>query len=425
MSKFQEHESEVLVVGAGPVGMMTELNLADAGIRVQIIDTEPGIAAHSYACALHPASFQLLNNAGLGEEILGNGRRIDRIAFYEGESRRTEIWLEDIAPSFPFLVVLPQSTLEGVLQQLLYAKHGVAINWNHRLSDLESGRGEVVATVERLAQSGKGYAVPDLDWEVDKRLRVRAPFVLGADGSDSWIRHRLGIDSEHGGPADCFSIYEFEYDGELDNEARVVLDGNTTSVFWPLPNRRCRWTLQVTDADTASDGSHIKERSDILVVDAATEKQVCQRVQQAIQERAPWFQTKVRAVAWSAAVQFEHRVVLQFGEGRCWLLGDAAHQTGPIGMQSMNAGLAEAKMLAEVLTGILRENKPVSLLSRYNAHYRTLWKQALGIDDVFSSRIDAPSWVKNRGGNLLSCIPAFGEELFSVAQRVGLDFVAA
>src|SRR5579871_2979666 len=103
----RKDETEVLVVGAGPAGMLTALVLAGEGIRVKIIDKECRTATHSYACVLHPGTLQALEHVGLAEEITSLGRPIETVAFYEGESRQAEIRLSKLAGNFPYALVLP------------------------------------------------------------------------------------------------------------------------------------------------------------------------------------------------------------------------------------------------------------------------------------------------------------------------------
>ena len=77
-----------------------------------------------------------------------------------------------------------------------------------------------------------------------------------------------------------------------------------------------------------------------------------------IRARAPWVDASVQELSWSATVTFERRLATAFGRGRCWLAGDAAHQTTLTGTQSMNVGLYEAADLAETRTKILHRHAP-------------------------------------------------------------------
>jgi 2-polyprenyl-6-methoxyphenol hydroxylase-like FAD-dependent oxidoreductase len=113
---MRKQDTEVLVVGAGPVGLLTTLLLAEAGIQAQIIDLGKGTATRSYACALHPASIQLLARLGLADALMHAGRRVSRAAFYQGETRQAELSFESLPGDFPFVLVVPQSALEGLLE---------------------------------------------------------------------------------------------------------------------------------------------------------------------------------------------------------------------------------------------------------------------------------------------------------------------
>src|SRR6266516_150270 len=109
---LREETTEVLVAGAGPVGMITAILLAENGIRVKVVDKESSTATHSYACALHPGSLQLMEQIGLAEDIIKMGRRVDTVGLYDGKRRRAEIKLSGLAGDFPFVVVLPQRALK-------------------------------------------------------------------------------------------------------------------------------------------------------------------------------------------------------------------------------------------------------------------------------------------------------------------------
>src|SRR6266496_275154 len=101
-------KTEVLVVGAGPVGMVTALLLAENGIEVTVIDQESRTATHTHACGLHPRTLGLLGRIGLLEDVLSLGRRIERVGFFDRTGRRAEINLSELPAEYPFAVVLPQ-----------------------------------------------------------------------------------------------------------------------------------------------------------------------------------------------------------------------------------------------------------------------------------------------------------------------------
>ena len=81
---------------------------------------------------------------------------------------------------------------------------------------------------------------------------------------------------------------------------------------------------------------------------------------------------------WATDIQFEHQLAPQFGRDRAWLVSDATHSDGPIGMQSMNMGFREGADLAAKLTRILRDKGSPDLLETYNLEHRLEWEQLLG-----------------------------------------------
>jgi NADPH-dependent dioxygenase len=417
---LREETTEVLVAGAGPVGMITAILLAESGIRVKAVDKESGTATHSYSCALHPASLQLLAEMGLAEEIVEMGRRVDTVGLYDGKRRRAEIKLSGFASDFPFAVVLPQSALEEVLENRLARKHHTKIDWNHRLSTLHSESETILATVDKLVATAQGYSVPDLQWVVGKTLRIRAGFVIGADGHNSHVRQCLGIDYERLSEPIAFEVFEFETDAQLGNEVRVVLDDQSTNVLWPLPGDRCRWSFQSIPPKSENEFPS-KDRSVIVADQPEVELEARRRVQVLVRDRAPWFEGTIGEIDWRAEVQFEPGVSRQFGQGRCWLAGDAAHQTGPVGMQSMNLGLREAGELVAHMKRILREQGSPNLLNAYASDRREEWHHLLGTKGELKASVQTNPWIRERGARILPCLPASGAHLRQLFDQIGLD----
>jgi len=272
-----------------------------------------------------------------------------------------------------------------------------------------------------LTQSAKGYIVADWDWTVQKKLQSRATFVVGADGHGSLVRTRLGIEYERLADPELFTVCEFETEGEPGNEVRIVVDEATTNVLWPLPGNCCRWSFQLVKTKEAGEFPD-KEREAVQIVQAEVDENTRSHVERLAQKRAPWFGGKVKDVYWWAHIRFQHRLAKRFGEGRGWLAGDAAHQTGPIGVQSMNEGLREAVDLAGKLKQILRDGASPELLESYHNAHRNKWEKLLGLKGAPSAKTPANPWAKDHWAKILSCIPATGEDLTHLAGQLGLDF---
>ena len=274
----------------------------------------------------------------------------------------------------------------------------MAVNWNHRFNSLQSDAGAVVTTVEELGATGTGYIVPHWETVVKRSFPVRAQFLVGADGHGSLVRQRLGIEHTRVAGPEFFAAYEFEPGEKVEDEVRVVLDQSTTNVLWPLLGNRYRWTFQVLKADMAREFPE-KERRGVRFAEKTVDERIRQYVEKVAKQRAPWFSAGVKEITWCTEVVFEQRVARQFGRERCWLAGDAAHQTGPVGVQSMNVGMAEAvAALPGALRRILREKAPLSVLETCDREWQAEWRRLLGLAGGLKPGKETSPWVRERCG---------------------------
>ena len=418
---MREAQTEVLVVGAGPVGLFTALCLSEAGIEARVIDREERTAARSYACALHPQSLSALARLGLADTLIVQGRKVEKIAFYEGTTRQAEINLAKAGGEFPFLLILPQASFERALEDALTQRTGHPVSWHHRLNAFNTVGDSLQTEIEELEGTSTGYIVPHWETVVRRRAEVRAQFLLGADGHNSLVRQRLGTDLERVGERQFFAAYEFETDQAGYDEVRVVLDEQTTNVLWPLPGNKCRWTFQLIRSEVAEMPE--KERRAFRVAETAVDEKIRDYVEAVAHKRAPWFNLGVKEITWCTEVVFEPRMAREFGRNRTWLLGDAAHQAGPVGVHSMNAGFLEGQAMAGALHKIVRERGSLSVLDVWHKEQQARWRQLIGLTGGLKPKPAASSWVKNRAPRLLSCLPGTEKALISLAADLNLELV--
>jgi 2-polyprenyl-6-methoxyphenol hydroxylase-like FAD-dependent oxidoreductase len=396
---FRHPDPEVLVVGAGPVGLVTALFLHQYGVRVKIIDTHERTTRHSYALAIHPSTLEALDEAGLSERLIASGRKLTKVAYYEGRERRAEIDYSALASKHPYLLVVRQSVLERAAEEAL-RRNKIKVLWDHRLQALAVDGGSPQAEVATLDRAAMGYPVARSEWVVARTETIRPAYVIGADGYDSAVRRMSGIEMEDHGAGQTFSVYEIEAAGELPAEVRVIVDPVLTSVYWPLEEGRCRWGFQIRDAS-----EHVASK---------------ERLEQLIATRAPWCTARPTAIYWSTVGLFERRVTRSFSEGRVWLAGDAAHQAAPVGVHSMNSGLVEARELAIRISRILRAGGTPSLLQEFASETRETWQGLLGAGRTVRALPGADPWVRQIGSRILSCIPASGDDLEPLLNQIAL-----
>jgi NADPH-dependent dioxygenase len=164
---FSHPDPEVLVVGAGPVGLVAALFLQQLGIRVEIIDTHQRTTQHSYALAIHPRTLRILDEAGLAPELIGAGRKLTTVAYYEGRERRAEIDYSTLASEHPYLLVIRQSLLERTAEKAL-RRMKLKVQWGHRLQALTVDGATLRAEVAQLDQVAMGYPIARSEWVVVK-----------------------------------------------------------------------------------------------------------------------------------------------------------------------------------------------------------------------------------------------------------------
>jgi 2-polyprenyl-6-methoxyphenol hydroxylase-like FAD-dependent oxidoreductase len=409
---FRHTDPEVLVVGAGPVGLVAALFLQQQGVRVEIVDTHQRTTQHSYALAIHPRTLRILDEAGLSERLIRAGRKLTKVAYYEGRERRAEIDYSALSSKHPYLLVVRQSLLERAAEEALRQKK-LKVLWGHRLQSLTAEGAALRAEVAKLDQVATGYPVARTEWLVVRSETIRPAYVIGADGYDSAVRRMAGIEMAEHGEGQVFSVYEIEATGELPDEVRVILDPDLTSVCWPLEEGRCRWGFQIQDAS-----GHAASM---------------ERLEQLIAARAPWWTARPTQIYWSTLALFEQRLARSLGNGGIWLAGDAAHQAAPVGVHSMNSGLVEARELAARISRILHGEGPSSLLDEFATQMQDAWQRLLNADSVraLPETAGAPAarsvrggvgdpWVRQTGARILACIPASGDDLEPLLKQIGL-----
>jgi 2-polyprenyl-6-methoxyphenol hydroxylase-like FAD-dependent oxidoreductase len=415
---FKKSKTEVAVVGAGPVGLYTALNLVQQGIEVQILEEQWRAASRSYALGLHPSSLNLLAEVGLAEQLVSAGYRVDRLVFYDRLDRVGEIRFADLGGDFPFVLVLPQEGLELLLRGKL-ERMKTKVSWNHRVAQFEMDDSGVDIQIEKLGKDSSGYAVAGTEWVIDKSFRTRAQFLVGADGHRSTVRRTLGIDFQSVGTAQTFAVFEFIADGIADHEMRIVLNEGRTSVLWPMGNGRFRWSFEI-DAPDEMVGPRVKSRLYVQVRDETYPFVSIEKLEELVSERAPWFEVDIAELLWSAVIRFERRLAEKFGQERAWLAGDACHLAYPAAIQSMNVGLSEAARLSQNLCKVLRDSQPITVLRNYEEESLAEWKQLLGLTGPVKVSSDSEDWVKTYAKRIPSCVPASGQDLVTLLQGLGL-----
>lgn len=399
---------DVLVVGAGPVGMFTALSLARAGVKVEVIDEAGRRAGHSYAVGLHPRSVLLFDQLGFLERLLPIGQRIDAVTLHGAHEER---WAElaGLPGGAGFCLAVPQHHLEGLLEAEL-DRRGVTVRWSERLARLELDGDGPAATVDQLVRDSSGYAFAGNVTVVGRRRVLHPRFVIGADGHDSMVARQLGIAARLGQPAQTFAAFEARHDGGSHrHDLQLVIGDGGVGAIWPLRDGWSRCTFEVSEGQIA-EASRVKDRAVWWISDAGTRE----RLAGLLGERAPWMGAPAE-IGWSGMACFERRVAAAWGRGGAWLLGDAAHLASPLASHSLNRGLHEADALAATIAAVFGGGAGDDALAAWAERSCAEW------DWIYSSHLHgADPWLGRHAGNLLQALPATGEALRELMSRLDL-----
>ncbi len=416
---FGKSRPDVVVIGAGPVGLFSALSLAHRGLSVMIVDKDWRRAAHSYALGLHVKSLWLLRSLGLFEEIEKNGRKISKVEIYDPSEKRAEIQIKDIDADMPFLITMEQAKLEEILESALNDR-GIKVLWNHEVSHLEEKDDGVELVIDRLEKISLGYAIAHTEWVVAKSEKVKVPLVIGADGHRSFVRRSLQIPFEMVGQTQHFAVFEFKCRQSRDYDMRLDLTPDTMNVLWPLPNQFCRWSFEVKD-ELHDEDSRQKERQAVSLSQSPFPILSMERFHQLLKERASWFTAQPEQITWRIVVRFEKRLADRFGKGRVWLAGDAIHMTGPAGIQSMNIGFREAFMLAELAEAVIKKGASLNRFEEYHEQFIKEWRMINNLDARVKRGTNQDPWIAENQERILPSLPASGNELIKMLNILGFE----
>ena len=413
----RKREADVLVAGAGPVGLFCALEFRRKAVDVAILDAQWRTSAHSYALALHPLTLEVLDGAGIARDVVAKGLRVPGMTIYDEAGERARILFSELDSDFPYLLVLPQSDLEGLLEARL-RDLGVRVGWSNSVDRLDLSGDLPRVRVNRLGKSSGGYAAAGTEWVVEGEYDWTAAFVVGADGHASSVRRQLGLDLVPSSPPLRFAVFEFDVDGDPGDAVRVSLLPDTTNVLWPLPGGRARFAFEIGDG---AEGTAEREKSRLAIGGFRYRRLDRERLLSLIGERAPWFTETVGEIRWSLAVGFLPGAVPQFGRGRVWLAGDAAHVAPPMSVLSMNVGLREGRDLSLRLSSILRGGSGLEVLEEYGRHRTEEWEVLLSEGTGLRAGAGADDWVRANAARIAACLPACGPDRNALAAQIGLE----
>jgi 2-polyprenyl-6-methoxyphenol hydroxylase-like FAD-dependent oxidoreductase len=341
--------SDVLIIGAGPTGLVLALWLTKMGVTVRIIDKTPGPGTTSRALAVQARTLELYRQLDLTDAVLEQGHRVPGINLWVRGVRATRVPFADIAgdltPYGPF--IFPQDLHERLLIERLAAV-GVTVE---RMTELV----RFVAAADSVTAVLRG---PD-----GQEASCEANYLAGCDGARSIVRQGIGTAFPGGTYQQLFYVADIDAAGPaLDGELHIDLDEADFLIVFPLKGQGRARLVGTVRGERAADADTLRFED---VSARAIEN----------------MKVQVRSVNWFSTYRVHHRVTDQFRKGRVFLLGDAAHVHSPAGGQGMNTGIGDAINLAWKLRSVLTHRAPDRLLDTYETERRAFARKLVATTD--------------------------------------------
>jgi 2-polyprenyl-6-methoxyphenol hydroxylase-like FAD-dependent oxidoreductase len=336
---------DVLIIGAGPTGLALACDLARRGASFRIVDKAAQYFVGSRGKGLQPRSLEVLDDFGVVDEIIANGRFHLPFRAYENGKVVGDRDLHEgrvPTPDTPYAssLIIPQWRVETILRDQL-ERLGHRVELARELTGLTQTADEVAA-----------------DFGTD---RVTAKYLIGADGGHSFVRNALGIGFEgETWTTERMLIGDVEADGIDRDHWHTWLNRELGMVaLCPLPRTNSfQFQAQIGPDDTSEPS--------------------LERFQQIIDERTHGMRVQLRNATWLSLFRANIRMVDRYRVGRVFLAGDAAHVHSPAGGQGMNTGIQDAYNLGWKLAEVLK-GAPADLLATYEEERLPVAAEMLGI----------------------------------------------
>jgi len=350
--------TDVLIIGAGPTGLVLALWLTRLGVTVRIIDKTAGPGTTSRALAVQARTLELYRQLDLTASVLDQGHKVPGINLWARGRRAARVSFATIAGNLsPYgPCVFPQDQHERLLIERLGAA-GVRVERNTELLRFGAAPDRVSATVRG----------PD-----GQEQSCEAGYLAGCDGARSIVRQGIGARFPGGTYDQLFYVADVEATGPaLDGELHVDLDEADFLAVFPLQGQGRARLIGTVRGDRAAHPESL--RFDDVSARAIEHMKV-----------------KIRTVNWFSTYHVHHRVADRFRQGRVFVLGDAAHIHSPAGGQGMNTGIGDAINLAWKLHSVLTDQATDSLLDTYQPERRRFaLKLVATMDRAFTLATDA------------------------------------
>ncbi|MCW3070109.1 MAG: monooxygenase FAD-binding [Solirubrobacterales bacterium] len=382
-------DTDVLIVGAGPVGLFLANECARRALRHQIVEARSGQSAHSKALAIMPRTLEIFDMAGIAGPFADIANRVTAATVFSHHRMLARIPFAPEESPYPFVAMVPQDVTEALLVEALQ-RQGGHVAYDTKCVAVEQHEDRVDVTLEHAGRTS----------------RLSAAYVVGCDGAHSTIRHLLKIPFEGVAYDASFLLADVATNDALPaDEMQLCPHEDGPLAIFPLRGDRRRI---VATAPSLGD-----------------EAPSLELVREIVARRGP-AGFAATALHWSSAFRIHRRRAAQLQSGRVFIAGDAAHVHSPFGAQGMNTGLQDVWNLAWKLDFAVGGAAADALLATYSTERRAVIERVIGLTDVITKVMGTPSrlvqGVRDLAIPMVSRLPPFRRGFVQSLSELGIAY---
>lgn len=386
MQQFAQGKAvDVLIVGAGPTGLMAAATLARYGITFRLIDKRPQQVLCGHASGLQPRTAEIMHSLGFQHALAKRGFALNEISFWFGtksglqrskSSPETEVIH---ATPYPYITAMHQGHTESIFIEDL-ASRGISVDRPVEYIDHMGSESREYPLKAHLKNSVSGMTE-----------EVLAKYILGCDGGRSAVRHQLAIESSIHQTNDAWAVADVSVKTNFPDIRRRcnIRTAQGSVMLIPLANSGVRIYTLLTEEENVTlqqskyDGAGEKRTNDSTVIGILTK-----HIKSAIKP----YEIDIVKVEWVSRYLIAQRISNSFAEkgNRVFILGDACHTHSPKAAQGMNVSMNDAYNLTWKLALAVRGIASPSLLKTYQTERQHIAKQLVEFDEKYSHLFASP-----------------------------------
>ncbi len=347
---MSQNNIDVLIVGAGPVGLFCANELLRHGLSCRIIDKKSTTSDKSKALGIHIRTLDVLEDGGLIDEFLKQGQPVIGAIFKSKGKTLFQVSFEEIEADRHFLIDLPQNQTEAILYQHLQNKD-VQVEWETELTHVIQSQTEISATVVKNNQNES----------------INATWLIACDGAHSTVRHQVNGEFKGSSYQQTWWLADLLVDWTVpENQMAIYISDNGPLACFPMGNKRYR-----------------------LVMTAPKNPKVAPSIEDIDRE----FKQRSSDPAilsnpvWITPFSIHHRQIQQYRYDRIFFAGDAAHIHSPMGGQGLNTGIQDIYNLVWKLALVEKRKAKPGLLNTYHEERFAVGQAVLKKTDIMTRMI--------------------------------------